>query len=151
MRDTLLMTVPVVQVEALLAQVRPLHRLLSRSREAALEDTPLTLAMGQLLELLSEGPQTASDLARHLDVPRQVVQRSVRGLLDLGYVERRPNPRHQRSLLIALTAPGERAQRTLAARTSAQLQSLATELEEAEVEACQKVVSTLVQRLALAG
>ena len=61
---------------------------------------------GVLRSLDAYGPTTVPDLARLRPVSRQRIQKLVDLLRARGFVETRPNPRHRRSPLIALTDAG---------------------------------------------
>ena len=56
-----------------------------------------------------EAPATVPALASSLHLSRQFVQRMVNDALDAGWLERRPNPTHRRSVLLALTPAGRSA------------------------------------------
>jgi len=65
--------------------------------------TPATL---NFLSALDCGVNYGSDIARHLDVSRQMVARTVRELCDLGYLEQGAGPGRQKP--ITFTDLGER-------------------------------------------
>ncbi len=62
--------------------------------------------MRAVMLLLLEAEETVSGVARARGVSRQQVQQQVDRLLELGFVERLPNPAHRRAPLIRLTAKG---------------------------------------------
>ncbi|MHC4136625.1 MAG: MarR family winged helix-turn-helix transcriptional regulator [Planctomycetota bacterium] len=64
---------------------------------------------GILLSLARLGPQTVPELARARPVSRQHIQTVANPLIEQGLVERVPNPAHQRSHLLRLTASGREA------------------------------------------
>ena len=63
--------------------------------------------------LLGPGPSTVPALARARPVSRQHIQVLVNRLLELGLVETRKNPAHERSSLVALTRAGARRFETM--------------------------------------
>lgn len=79
----------------------------------------LSLSQWQVLEAASElSLGTVSDLARHLDLARQSVQRTADLLVESGLLESRENPAHRRAPLLATSARGRSALERLAnART----------------------------------
>ena len=56
----------------------------------------------------AEKPPTVPQIGRSLGHPRQVIQRAVNELLDLGLLEKSPNPDHKRAPLFTLTEEGRR-------------------------------------------
>ena len=91
-----------------LRQVRPLLLGSVKVVESRLRRHGLTVGTRAVLEVLVElGPAPVPTLAERLSLTRQGVQRHVNDLHALGYVRRRPNPTHRRSVLIALTDRGE--------------------------------------------
>lgn len=67
----------------------------------------VSVAMRGVLELiLLGGPATVPDMARARGVSRQHIQQQVDALLERGLLERKDNPAHKRSSLIALTDKG---------------------------------------------
>ncbi len=66
-----------------------------------------------LTALAGSGPQTVARLARSRAQARQRVQPLVNALIEEGLVEALPNPMHQRSPLIVLTAAGQQRAREM--------------------------------------
>lgn len=67
----------------------------------------VSVAMRGVLELiLLGGAATVPDMARARGVSRQHIQQQVDALLERGLLERKDNPAHKRSSLIALTDKG---------------------------------------------
>jgi DNA-binding MarR family transcriptional regulator len=62
---------------------------------------------GILRGIVRYGPQTVPAMARARGVSRQHVQEVIDAMLEDGLVERTPNPRHRRSLLVSATPRGE--------------------------------------------
>ena len=72
-----------------------------------------TLARWLVLETLDGGPKPVSEIARHLRLARQSVQR-VADLLEAdGLLTYEPNPRHRRAKLARLTPAGRRVLRRM--------------------------------------
>lgn len=93
----------------LIWQTRPLLQQINAAVDSALAGTGLTLRMRAVLELLlSEGAMTVPTLARRLEIQRQYVQVMVNETCAAGLTELQPNPAHQRSSLVVLTAQGQR-------------------------------------------
>jgi DNA-binding MarR family transcriptional regulator len=69
-----------------------------------------------LTDLNKDGPQTVPDLAFARAVSRQTMQKTVDRLLDRRWLEVRDNPRHQRSVLLALAPAGQRLLEQIQAR-----------------------------------
>jgi len=87
---------------------RPLMQAAETCVEQGLQGTGLTVRMRAVLEILEQhGAQSVPELAAHLDIQRQYVQVMVNETLAAGFTEQRPNPRHKRSPLIALTTKGQ--------------------------------------------
>jgi DNA-binding MarR family transcriptional regulator len=55
---------------------------------------------------LSEGPHTVRSLAKHLNVTKAVISRAIDRLGQYGYVERAPDPRDKRSVIMRRTSGG---------------------------------------------
>jgi DNA-binding MarR family transcriptional regulator len=81
------------------------------------QDAPITGAARAVLEvLLRGGPLGVPMIARAQGVSRQHIQLQVDSLLDQDLVERRPNPAHKRSPLMALNDKGRALIETLRAK-----------------------------------
>ena len=83
-------------------------------------------ARWQVLAAAENGPATVAQIARMLGLARQSVQRVADLLADEGLAAYRPNPEHQRAMLLELTPRGlgvlatiQRAQRSWADRLGA--------------------------------
>ena len=93
--------------EALFDETRLLFHALKQWTETLHADLSITAAMRVLLELLLVGGSaTVPEMARARGVSRQHIQQQVDALLDRDLLERRDNPAHKRSVLIALTDKG---------------------------------------------
>jgi DNA-binding MarR family transcriptional regulator len=105
---------PVDTSEAITGVMLAIFRLngliLSRGDQLT-DEFGLTSARWQVLGAiaLSGGPQGVPDIADRMGVTRQGAQKQVNMLEQDGMLAKRPNPRHQRSPLYALTAKGRAA------------------------------------------
>lgn len=132
------------------ALVGPLYRRAQRKVE---EDAPiegLSVGVRAILELLSlRGTSlTVPQMGRALAVSRQFAQRMTNDAAAHGYVESRPNPAHQRSLLIHLTDAGQTAIDAVTAREHAVLRGVGGGLTDTEVTACVRVLTHMLDLLA---
>ena len=97
------------EIDELINEVRLLYNVLAQVGELLHEMENLTMGMRAVLEYLdSHGPHTVPEIARARRVTRQRVQTLVDQLLEDELVEALENVAHKRSVLIALTAAGER-------------------------------------------
>lgn len=98
---------------------------------------------GVLRSLDAYGPTTVPDLARLRPVSRQRIQKLVDLLRARGFVETRPNPRHRRSPLIALTDAGRAHLAAARARYLAATAVLAPEFSADEIAAARATLAKL--------
>jgi len=72
-------------------------------------DTP-DLSARQLAMLMSiyleAGPHTVRSLAKHLGVTKAAISRATDSLCKIGYIERKPDHRDKRSVILARTSAG---------------------------------------------
>jgi DNA-binding MarR family transcriptional regulator len=59
-----------------------------------------------LICYLEEGPHTVRGLAARLNVQTASISRALDRMVDLGFVQRGPDPRDRRSVLVQRTSPG---------------------------------------------
>ncbi len=109
----------------------------------------LTSARWQVLGAIAiaGSPQTAPQIAHAMGVTRQGTQKQLKLMLSEGLIEPRPNPRHERSPLHALTRKGR-----LGYDAAMQLQrqwarALAKGLTQAELACAQDILLALEHRL----
>lgn len=82
---------------------------------AQASDQGLSPTQGQIISALAlEGPLTGTELAARLGVTLPTISDSARVLVEKGFADKRPDPRHARASLLTLTAKG----RSAAARVS---------------------------------
>ncbi|MET7456859.1 MarR family transcriptional regulator [Streptomyces sp. NPDC005574] len=127
------------------ALVGPLYRRVQRRIE---QDAAPDLSVGvrAVLDLLREhGPMTVPQMGRAQSLSRQFVQRMVNDAAAGGLVESIPNPAHQRSSLIRLTDDGRTAITAVTAREHALLRQASGSLTDADVTACVRVLSRMLE------
>lgn len=127
---------------------RPLMQAAEACVVAGLDGTELTVRMRAVLEILRRhGDQTVPDLAARLEIKRQYVQLMVNEVLAGGFVEQRANPRHKRSLLLALTGQGRDVIDGIIARELELMQAIGAELDDADVATALNVVRVVTAKL----
>jgi DNA-binding MarR family transcriptional regulator len=93
-------------------QIGPLvsrvHQGLREAFENKLAPVGITPAEWGILAHLRKGVETPAELANCLGVNRAAVTRLLEHLTSVGLVERAPNPDDRRSILVKLSASGER-------------------------------------------
>ncbi|QLF69850.1 MarR family transcriptional regulator [Peteryoungia desertarenae] len=127
---------------------RPLMQAAEACVERGLDGTSLTVRMRAILEILSaHGSATVPDLAMRLEIKRQYVQLMVNETLAEGLTVARPNPRHKRSTLIALTPKGQGLIEEVVAREKRLLEQMGTDMDERDIVTALKLVETLIGKL----
>jgi DNA-binding MarR family transcriptional regulator len=119
-----------------------------RLRQSSIPGEPSLPERSALSRLDRGGPATAAELARAEQITPQAMGTTLSALEERGLVERRPDPRDRRRVVMSLTdAGGELLRRKRGARA----RQLATALEEgfttAELETL-KAAAPLIERLA---
>jgi len=129
---------------AVIQQIRPAFRHISKAVEKTSSDFDLSIGTRAILEKLTVlGPQTVPALAKALDVERQYVQRNVNDLLDNLHVEKRVNPTHKRSWIIAITQEGHHRFNALQSQEHQMLKSVAGQLSDEEIDNAWHVMQLL--------
>ncbi|WP_424944795.1 MarR family winged helix-turn-helix transcriptional regulator [Aliiroseovarius crassostreae] len=127
-------------LKTLLWLSRPLMQRIEAKIETDLTGTGLTVRMRAVLEILAErGPLPVPDIAHALEVQRQYVQVMVNDTLSAGLTEKRPNPRHARSPLIALTETGQTLIDEVLAKEAQTVAALAEGLDDADIATALRV------------
>ncbi|GGS94038.1 MarR family winged helix-turn-helix transcriptional regulator [Streptomyces cinerochromogenes] len=127
------------------ALVGPLYRRVYRKVEQAESIEGLSVGVRAVLDLLRQhGPMTVPQLGRAQTLSRQFVQRMVNDAAAQHLVEVIPNPAHQRSSLIRLTADGLAAITAVHAREHAALRQVSGNLTGADVDACVHVLTRML-------
>jgi DNA-binding MarR family transcriptional regulator len=94
--------------------VRRIRRMISeRARMVHPELSPVAYSM--LLALNDSGPRRASDLVDLFSIDKGAVSRQVGSLLELGMIERSPDPEDRRAAILAITEEGSRRLATISA------------------------------------
>lgn len=102
---------------------------------------------GVLGELDRLGSRTVPQMARARSVSRQHIQVLVNGLARDGYVELLPNPEHERSRLVRLTASGRSVVGEMNRREASILPLLNLELTDADLDAAATALRAVRQAL----
>jgi DNA-binding MarR family transcriptional regulator len=93
--------------------VRRIRRLIAvRARMVHPDLSPVAYSM--LMALNDSGPRRASDLVDLFSIDKGAVSRQVSALLDLGLIERSPDPEDRRAAILAITVEGSRRLSTIA-------------------------------------
>ena len=142
-----------VENGAALGQLLELTVLLGEDMSRSLVRDGLTGPRAHLLwELGQRGPSTQQSLARALGVTPRNVTGLVDGLVQTGFVERRPHPSDRRATLVTFTERGERIaerfQRGRAELAELLFADLPDELFAPFVEAMDRVLDRLRTALA---
>ncbi|MFH8791232.1 MarR family winged helix-turn-helix transcriptional regulator [Streptomyces sp. NPDC017941] len=126
--------------------VGPLYRRVHRKVELAAPLDGLSVGTRAVMVLLREhGPMTVPQLGRAQSLSRQFVQRMVNDAATHGLVESIPNPAHQRSSLIRLTAAGTAAVTAVVDREQTLLRQVGGHLTDADVTACVHVLTRMLE------
>lgn len=111
----------------------------------------LTSARWQVLGAisLSPGHVTVPAIAEMIGMTRQGAQKQVNKLEEDGFIEKRPNPRHQRSPFYVLTPQGAESYARISALLTGWVNALAGGLNATELRAALDLLNRFDQRLAL--
>lgn len=96
-------------IDTLADDLLTLHGRIRRTLLAGKADEVTASQTAALGRLLRHGESTVADLARAEGVRPQSMGATVQALVDLGLVERRPDPRDGRRTLVRATETGSRA------------------------------------------
>ncbi|MCX5107498.1 MarR family transcriptional regulator [Streptomyces sp. NBC_00378] len=128
------------------ALVGPLYRRVQRKVEQTAPIEGLSVGVRAVLDLLREnGPMTVPQMGRAQALSRQFVQRMVNDAAAAGLVEIIPNPAHQRSSLVRLTASGRAAIDAALAREQSLLRQVDGDLTDGDVTACVRVLGRMLE------
>jgi DNA-binding MarR family transcriptional regulator len=111
----------------------------------------LTSARWQVLGAISLSPGhiTVPGIAEMMGMTRQGAQKQVNKLEEDGFIEKRPNPRHQRSPFYVLTSQGTESYARISALHTGWANALAGGLNAPELRAALDLLNRFDQRLAL--
>jgi len=93
------------------------------------------------------GPMSVPDLARNFHVSRQNIQIRVNGLMKRGLMEKRPNPAHKKSALIALSADGAALFAKVREAERAVVDQIFAGIETEEIKAASATLSKLLHAM----
>ncbi|MET8743020.1 MarR family transcriptional regulator [Streptomyces sp. NPDC004728] len=128
------------------ALVGPLYRRVQRKVEQTAPIEGLSVGVRAVLDLLREnGPMTVPQMGRAQALSRQFVQRMVNDAAAAGLVGIIPNPAHQRSSLVRLTASGRAAIDAALAREQSLLRRVDGDLTDGDVAACVRVLGRMLE------
>ncbi|MER5936650.1 MarR family transcriptional regulator [Streptomyces sp. NPDC001928] len=123
-----------------------LYRRGLRKLEQGEEVEGVSVGVRSVLVLLHRyGPMTVPQMGRVMALTRQFVQRMVNDTVARGWAEATPNPAHQRSSLIRITAEGETVIAAILAREHALNRQVGGDLTEAELQACARVLKQMLK------
>lgn len=129
---------------ALIVEIRRAFQELARAGDAMHRDLGVTAAMRAVIEHLAGGKaETVPDIARVKTVSRQHIQQIVNALVAAGLAETRPNARHRRSPLIALTTRGEAVFATMQEREDEALAEIGRHFDAADIAIAVRTIRTL--------
>lgn len=110
-------------------------------------DLGFTSARWQVMGIAGDGLRSVAQLARHMSLTRQSVQRLVDWLVDSGYATFVDNPDHQRAKLVQLTEKGTDIRRQLQSRQTAWVNELGTSLDGQDLRTAVDTLRNLRQAL----
>ena len=124
--------------------IRRLCRPLAQLAERYLTAHGLAAADRAVLEFLDrDDALSVPELAARYQVSRQHIQVTVNTLLEDGFLESRPNPRHKRSPLFALSPVGRELFRKIRAAESDVLDTLFAGIAADDVECTRRTLHTM--------
>jgi DNA-binding MarR family transcriptional regulator len=124
-----------------MAIVRTSRRLRQEAAEAGGELTPTAVAALATVE--RHGPLTPSELAEIERVKRPSATRTLRGLTEVGLIDRAPDPADGRSALVSITAAGRERLRRLRGRKNAYLARRMRDLPDADLATLERAAGIL--------
>ncbi len=134
--------------EIMLAVFRVNGRLLEKG-DRLVAPLGLTSARWQVLGAvaLAGKPMTAPQIAEAMGITRQGAQKQLNKLEEDGFFELLPNPRHERSLLYALTAQGNRTMDAAMALQDVWASGLASGLSQLDLKQTLQTLNAIYARL----
>lgn len=141
-------TMKTEKLHQLIWMSRPLMQAAEACVESGLVGTNLTVRMRAVLEMLDKyGEQTVPEIAARLEIKRQYVQIMCNETLASGLVEQRPNPRHKRSPVLALTEHGRTLIEEIISNEMKLMESVGTNLSSENISMALEVVLIVADRL----
>ncbi len=121
--------------------VRRIRRVIAE-RARMLDPDLSPVAYSMMTALNDSGPQRASALVEIFSVDKGAVSRQVQALVELGLIERSPDPEDRRAMILAVTEEGRRRLATIA---QARRHQLTTRLESWSDEELSAFVRSLAR------
>ena len=124
--------------------IRRLFRAMARRADTYLQAHGLSAGDRAVLEFLY--PDTAlsvPEIATRYQVSRQHIQVTVNALLEDGFLESRPNPRHKRSPRYALTHVGRELFRKVRSAESDLLDQLFADIPANDIDSTQRTLEAM--------
>lgn len=112
-----------------------------------IRDLGFTSARWQVLGVAGDGLRSVAQLARHMSLTRQSVQRLVDWLVDNGFATFIDNPDHQRAKLVQLTEKGIDIRRRLQVRQTTWANELGAQLNSQDLQTALDTLRGLRQAL----
>jgi DNA-binding MarR family transcriptional regulator len=114
--------------------VRRIRRLIAeRARMVHPDLSPVAYSM--LMALNESGSRRASDLVGLFSVDKGAVSRQVQSLLELGLIEREPDPEDRRAAILSITEEGSRRLASIAAARRSEVIGLLSDWEDEDLRA----------------
>ncbi len=124
--------------------IRRVFRAMAQLADSYLRAHGLSAADRAVLEFLyPDGALSVPEIAARYQVSRQHVQVTVNTLLDDGFLQSRPNPRHKRSPLFALTHVGRELFRKIRTAESDLLDALFADIPMDDIECTQRTLQAM--------
>jgi DNA-binding MarR family transcriptional regulator len=128
--------------------IRRLFRAMGQRANEQLSGRGLTAADRAVLEFLSTADGLAvPEIAARYQVSRQHIQVTVNRLLAKGLLTTRENPKHKRSVLIALTARGRKVFASILDEDLATIEQWFAEMPAAKRRDLRRTLESLLQRI----
>ena len=124
--------------------IRRLFRAMAALADSYLRAHGLAAADRAVLEFLyPEEALSVPEIATRYQVSRQHIQVTVNALREDGFLETRPNPRHKRSPLIALTHVGRELFRKIRAAETELLDELFADIPMEDIECTRRTLQAM--------
>jgi DNA-binding MarR family transcriptional regulator len=124
--------------------IRRLFRAMAQLADGYLQARGLAAADRAVLEFLyPDEALSVPEIATRYQVSRQHIQVTVNALLEDGFLMSRPNPRHKRSPLFALTAVGRELFRKIRLAESELLDKLFADIPTEDIECTRRTLEAM--------
>lgn len=124
--------------------IRRLFRAMAQAADGYLGSLGLSAAHRAVMEFLyPDESLSVPEIASRYQVSRQHVQVTVNALLQDGFVESHPNPRHKRSPLIALTRVGQDMFARIRGIESDYIEAMFADIPDADIEATRRSLEAM--------